>query len=134
MQAVKWDEAENSALLAAVENMGNLWKPIAEHLGGSDGRPTRSANAYKKQWQALQKKDEPDEGDGSEPEPSPRRPKRKRPSRQAAKPVAPPRVKREHTVVRYSGEGSRRRDCHSAAPPSPFSRRFNSDDEGVPAK
>ena len=29
---------------------------------------------------------------------------------------------------------SRRRDCHAAAPPSPFSRRFNRDDEGVPAK
>ena len=31
-------------------------------------------------------------------------------------------------------EPSRRRDfCHSAAPPSPFSRRFNSDGEGVSA-
>ena len=29
---------------------------------------------------------------------------------------------------------SRRRDCHSAAPPSPFSRCFNTDEEGVPAK
>ena len=32
-----------------------------------------------------------------------------------------------------TGDISRRRDCHSAAPPSPFSRRFNRDDEGVPA-
>ena len=31
-------------------------------------------------------------------------------------------------------EPSRRRDCHSAAPPSPFSRRVNRDYEGVPAK
>ena len=29
---------------------------------------------------------------------------------------------------------SRRRDFHSAAPPSPFSGRFNRDDEGVLAK
>ena len=29
---------------------------------------------------------------------------------------------------------SRRRDCHSAAPPSPFSRRFNKDEEGVSSK
>ena len=33
-----------------------------------------------------------------------------------------------------TGSSSRRRDCHSAAPPSPFSKRFNRDDEGVPAK
>ena len=32
------------------------------------------------------------------------------------------------------GGASRRRDCHSAAPPSPFSRRFNMDVEGVSAK
>ena len=29
---------------------------------------------------------------------------------------------------------SRRRDCHSAGPPSPFSRRFNRAAEGVSAK
>ena len=29
---------------------------------------------------------------------------------------------------------SRRRDCHSAAPPSPFGRRANRDGEGVPSK
>ena len=32
------------------------------------------------------------------------------------------------------GACSRRRDCHSAAPPSPFSGRFNVDGEGVSAK
>ena len=32
------------------------------------------------------------------------------------------------------GSGSRRRDCYSAAPPSPFSRCFNSDGKGVSAK
>ena len=31
------------------------------------------------------------------------------------------------------GRASRRRDCHSAAPLSPFSRRCNRDGEGVPA-
>jgi hypothetical protein len=34
----------------------------------------------------------------------------------------------------FEGALSRRRDCHSAAPPSPFSRRFNSDGEGRSAK
>ena len=29
---------------------------------------------------------------------------------------------------------SRRRDCHSAAPPSPFSRCFNMDGEGMSVK
>ena len=33
-----------------------------------------------------------------------------------------------------AGSNSHRRDCHSAAPHSPFSRRINRDDEGVPAK
>ena len=33
-----------------------------------------------------------------------------------------------------AGPPSRRRDCHSAAPPSTFSRRFNSDGEGISAK
>ena len=33
-----------------------------------------------------------------------------------------------------AGSYSRRRDCHSAAPPSPFSRRISGDNEGVPAK
>ena len=33
-----------------------------------------------------------------------------------------------------AGCSSRRRDCHSAAPPSPFSRRFNSDGEGLSSK
>ena len=32
------------------------------------------------------------------------------------------------------GRASHRRDCHSAAPSSPFSRRFNSDGEGMSAK
>ena len=31
------------------------------------------------------------------------------------------------------GDGSRRRDCHSAPSPSPFSMRFNMDGEGVSA-
>ena len=29
---------------------------------------------------------------------------------------------------------SRRRDCHSAAPPSPFSRRFKKDNEAMSVK
>ena len=29
------------------------------------------------------------------------------------------------------GSTSRRRDCHSTAPPSPFSRCFNTDGEGM---
>ena len=33
-----------------------------------------------------------------------------------------------------TGPASRRRDYHSAAPPSPSTRRFNRDDEGVPVK
>ena len=33
----------------------------------------------------------------------------------------------------YDKAPSHRRDCHSATPPSPFSRRFNRDDGGVPA-
>ena len=38
-------------------------------------------------------------------------------------------------IATQDGEIGRRREfCHSAAPPSPFSRRFNRDDEGVPAK
>ena len=32
------------------------------------------------------------------------------------------------------GSISRRRDCHPAAPPSPFSRRFNRDGEGTAAE
>ena len=32
------------------------------------------------------------------------------------------------------GCGSRRRDCHSAAPPSTYSRCFNRDGERAPAK
>ena len=32
------------------------------------------------------------------------------------------------------GSTSRRRDCHSAAPPSPFSRCIIRDDEGEPVK
>ena len=34
----------------------------------------------------------------------------------------------------FKGKISRRRDCRSAALPSPFSRRFNRDDEGMSAK
>ena len=37
-------------------------------------------------------------------------------------------------AVRFCGKLSRRRDCHSAAPPSPFSRCFNRHGERVPAK
>ena len=37
-------------------------------------------------------------------------------------------------VVAVQGQTSRRRDCHSATPPSPFSRRFNRDGEGLPAQ
>ena len=33
-----------------------------------------------------------------------------------------------------SGDFSRRRDCHPAAPPSNFSRRFNTDGEGMSVK
>ena len=39
--------------------------------------------------------------------------------------------------VKYSNQTgvlSHRRDCHSVHPPSPFSRRVNSDREGVPAE
>ena len=36
--------------------------------------------------------------------------------------------------LRHGGWTSRRRDCHSAAPPSPFSRCFNSDGERASAK
>ena len=38
-----------------------------------------------------------------------------------------------HTAA-HQGHLSRRRDCHSAASPSPFSRRFNRDREGTSAK
>ena len=31
----------------------------------------------------------------------------------------------------FNGTGDRRRDCHSAAPPSTFSRCFNRDGEGM---
>ena len=37
-------------------------------------------------------------------------------------------------VLHWTGPTSRARDCHSAAPPSPFSMRFNLDGEGVSAK
>ena len=40
-----------------------------------------------------------------------------------------------NVVELTDGEASRRREsCHSAAPPSPFSRRFNMDGEGMSAK
>ena len=34
----------------------------------------------------------------------------------------------------YDGAARRRRGCHSAAPPSPFSRCFNMDAEGMSSK
>ena len=34
----------------------------------------------------------------------------------------------------FPGDGSHWRDCHSAAPPSPLSRKFNSDREGMSVK
>ena len=36
-----------------------------------------------------------------------------------------------HVTVKLIGFDSRRRDCHSANVPSPFSRRFNRDKNGV---
>ena len=37
-------------------------------------------------------------------------------------------------LLGHNGTSSRRRDCHSTAPPSTFSRCFNSDGEAVSAK
>ena len=37
-------------------------------------------------------------------------------------------------VLLLTSKPSRRRDCHSAAPPSTLSRRFNSDGESASAK
>ena len=39
-----------------------------------------------------------------------------------------------HKAGVHSHKVSRRRDCHSAAPPSPCSWRFNSDGEGMSAE
>ena len=42
--------------------------------------------------------------------------------------------KEHHESWVMAGSSSRRRDCHSAAPPSPFSRRFKKDKEAVSVK
>ena len=44
--------------------------------------------------------------------------------------------RRQNEILEAGGRGGdcRRRDCHSAAPPSPFSRRFNVDGEGGVSK
>ena len=39
-----------------------------------------------------------------------------------------------YQLWKVSGETGRRRDCHSAAPPSTYSRRINSDGEGASAQ
>ena len=43
-------------------------------------------------------------------------------------------IVRSSQQVVGSGPVSRRRDCHSAAPSSPFSRCFNMDSEGLSSK
>ena len=44
---------------------------------------------------------------------------------------AVPRMQCARGTVGRSPQPSRRRDCHSAASPSPFSRSFNMDGEGM---